>query len=265
MTALLQRFHLDELEAEAGHIMREVAAELERPVLLFSGGKDSIVLLHAEKASASLPLPADARRHGHNFPEVIEYRDRRVAELGERLVCLGATVDRQRPRRRADGPPRLRNQLQTTTLLDAMSRTSSTRRSAARGATRNAPRRADLLLPRRLRPVTQGPGARALELYNGKIARRAGARVPDLELDRVDVWQYVAREAGAPRSTTPTSVRCSSATDAHDLRRDRARRGRGAVHRVGSLPHRQRHDARAPCAARVSLFVVAGSASCVPA
>src|SRR6478609_1529503 len=81
--------HLDELESEAIHIMREVAAERERPVLLFSGGKDSIVMLRlAEKAfrPAKFPFPVMHVDTGHNFPEVVEYRDRRVAELGERLV-----------------------------------------------------------------------------------------------------------------------------------------------------------------------------------
>ena len=81
--------HLDELESEAIHIMREVAAERERPVLLFSGGKDSIVLLRlAEKAfrPARFPFPVMHVDTGHNFPEVIEFRDRRVAELGERLI-----------------------------------------------------------------------------------------------------------------------------------------------------------------------------------
>src|SRR5690242_21569880 len=80
--------HLDELEAEAIHIFREVAAELERPVLLFSGGKDSIVLLRlAEKAfrPGKFPFPIMHVDTGHNFAEAIEYRDRRVAELGERL------------------------------------------------------------------------------------------------------------------------------------------------------------------------------------
>jgi sulfate adenylyltransferase subunit 2 len=81
--------HLQVLEAEAIHVMREVAAELERPVLLFSGGKDSIVLLRlAEKAfrPARFPFPLMHVDTGHNFPEVIDFRDRRVAELGERLI-----------------------------------------------------------------------------------------------------------------------------------------------------------------------------------
>ena len=81
--------HLQVLEAEAIHIIREVAAEFEKPVLLFSGGKDSIVLLRlAEKAfrPGRFPFPVMHVDTGHNFPEAIEYRDRRMAELGERLI-----------------------------------------------------------------------------------------------------------------------------------------------------------------------------------
>src|ERR1700694_112623 len=87
--ALPSRSHLDWLESEAIHIMREVAAECERPALFFSGGKDSIVLLRlAERAfrPGRFPFPLLHIDTGHNFPEVIEFRDRRVAELGERLI-----------------------------------------------------------------------------------------------------------------------------------------------------------------------------------
>ena len=101
MTTRLQRSHLDELEAEGVHIFREVAAELERPVLLFSGGKDSIVLLRlAEKAfrPGKFPFPIMHVDTGHNFPEAIEFRDRRVAELGERLIVASVqeSIDKGR-------------------------------------------------------------------------------------------------------------------------------------------------------------------------
>ncbi|HEY5295008.1 MAG TPA: phosphoadenosine phosphosulfate reductase family protein, partial [Gaiellaceae bacterium] len=116
--------HLDELEAEAIHIMREVAAERERPVLLFSGGKDSIVMLRlAEKAfrPAKFPFPVMHIDTGHNFPEVVAYRDRRIAEMGERLVVASVqkSIDNGRVTEET-GPRASRNRLQTTTLLDAI-------------------------------------------------------------------------------------------------------------------------------------------------
>src|SRR5215211_7983336 len=116
--------HLDELEAEAIHIMREVAAERERPVLLFSGGKDSIVLLRlAEKAfrPGRFPFPVMHVDTGHNFPEVLEFRDRRMAQLGEQLIIARVqdSIDAGRVREET-GPRASRNRLQTTTLLDAI-------------------------------------------------------------------------------------------------------------------------------------------------
>ncbi|MFM9170518.1 MAG: sulfate adenylyltransferase subunit CysD, partial [Phycisphaerales bacterium] len=119
-----RRGHLRALEDEAVHVLRELAAERERPVLLFSGGKDSIVLLRlAEKAfrPARFPFPLMHVDTGHNFPEVIEYRDRRVAELGERLVVASVqdSIDRGRVTEET-GPRASRNRLQTTTLLDAI-------------------------------------------------------------------------------------------------------------------------------------------------
>ena len=194
--------HLDELEAEAIHIMREVAAELERPVLLFSGGKDSIVLLRlAEKAfrPGRFPFPLMHVDTGHNFPEVIEFRDRRVAELGERLVVASVqeSIDRGRVVEQT-GPRASRNQLQTTTLLDAMEEHGFD--AAIGGARRDEERsRAKERIfsfrddfgqwdPRAQRPELWS-------LYNGKIRKGEQVRVfPISNWTELDVWQYVARE-----------------------------------------------------------------------
>src|SRR5687768_12270520 len=116
--------HLDALEAESVHILREVAAEFERPVLLFSGGKDSIILLRlAEKAfrPGRFPFPVMHIDTGHNFPEVIEFRDRRVGEMGERLIVASVqeSIDKGRVKEET-GPRASRNRLQTITLLDAL-------------------------------------------------------------------------------------------------------------------------------------------------
>ena len=172
------------LEAEAIHVMREVAAELEQPVLLFSGGKDSIVLLRlAEKAfrPGRFPFPLMHVDTGHNFPEVIEFRDRRVAELGERLDRrLRAGVDRPRARRRGDRPARV---AQPAADDDAARR--DRRARLRRGLRRRAPRRgaragqgAHLLLPRRLRRLGPAPPApRAVEpLQRPHPPRRARPR-----------------------------------------------------------------------------------------
>src|SRR5689334_8584324 len=119
-----RRTHLRTLEDEAVHILRELAAERERPCLLFSGGKDSIVLLRlAERAfrPARFPFPLMHVDTGHNFPETLEYRDRRVAELGERLIVASVqeSIDKGRVSEET-GPRASRNRLQTTTLLDAI-------------------------------------------------------------------------------------------------------------------------------------------------
>src|SRR6476619_5797783 len=116
--------HLDELESEAIHIMREVAAEREKPVLLFSGGKDSIVLVRlAEKAfrPGRFPFPLMHIDTGHNFPEVIKYRDAMVQRLGERLIVASVqeSIDAGRVVEET-GPRASRNRLQTTTLLGAL-------------------------------------------------------------------------------------------------------------------------------------------------
>src|SRR5262245_45012928 len=110
--------HLDALESESVFIMREVAAEFERPVLLFSGGKDSIVLLRlAEKAfrPARFPFPIMHIDTGHNFSEVLEFRDRRVEELGEQLIVASVqeSIDKGRVKEEPGNPSR--NRLRTTT------------------------------------------------------------------------------------------------------------------------------------------------------
>jgi sulfate adenylyltransferase subunit 2 len=202
MTTSVQRSHLDELEAEAVHIMREVAAELERPVLLFSGGKDSIVLLRlAEKAfrPGRFPFPLMHVDTGHNFPEVIEYRDRRVAELGERLVVASVqeSIDKGRVVEQT-GPRASRNQLQTTTLLDAME---SNQFDAAIGGARRDEERSrakERIFSFRDDFGQWDPRAQRPELwnlYNGKIRKGEQVRVfPISNWTELDVWQYVARE-----------------------------------------------------------------------
>jgi sulfate adenylyltransferase subunit 2 len=194
--------HLDVLESEAIHIMREVVAERERPVLLFSGGKDSIVLLRlAEKAfrPARFPFAVMHVDTGHNFPEVIEFRDRRMAELGEQLIVASVqdSIDRGRVSEQT-GPRASRNQLQTTTLLDAIAEHGFD--AAMGGARRDEERaRAKERIFSFLDDFGQwNPRAQRPELwniYNARIRKGEHIRVfPISNWTELDVWQYIARE-----------------------------------------------------------------------
>jgi sulfate adenylyltransferase subunit 2 len=186
--------HLEQLEAEAIHIIREVAAELEKPVLLFSGGKDSIVLLHlARKAfrPGDVPFPVMHVDTGHNFPEVIEFRDRVVPDV--LVASVQESIDRGRVR---DEPSR--NQLQTTTLLDAIEEHGF---DAAFGGARRDEERARAKErvfsfrddfgqwdPRRQRPELW-------DLYNGRVRRGEHVRVfPLSNWTELDVWEYIRVE-----------------------------------------------------------------------
>ena len=194
--------HLRALEAEAIHIMREVAAEFERPVLLFSGGKDSIVMLRlAEKAFWPCPLPFPVMHvdTGHNFDEVLAFRDKRVAELGARLVVASVqeSIDKGRVREET-GPRASRNRLQTTTLLDAIEEHEF---DAAFGGARRDEEKArakERVFSFRDEfgqwdPKNQRP--ELWSLYNGRHRKGEHIRVfPLSNWTELDIWQYIAEE-----------------------------------------------------------------------
>jgi sulfate adenylyltransferase subunit 2 len=202
MTALLgvERTSLTDLEDESVHILREVVATFARPVLLFSGGKDSIVLLRlVEKAfwPGRIPFPVMHVDTGHNFPEVLEFRDRRVAEVGVRLIVASVqtSIDAGRVRER---PGQSRNPLQTVTLLDGIA---EHRFDAVLGGARRDEERARAKErvfsvrdefgqwdPRNQRPELW-------DLYNGRHSPGEHVRVfPLSNWTELDVWRYIRRE-----------------------------------------------------------------------
>jgi sulfate adenylyltransferase subunit 2 len=191
---------LDVLESEAIHIIREVAAEFDKPVLLFSGGKDSITALRlAEKAfwPARIPFPVMHVDTGHNFGEVLEFRDRRVAELGVQLIVASVqeAIDRGMVREEPNGS---RNRIQTPVLLEAVEKY---RFTALFGGARRDEEKARAKErvysfrdefgqwdPKNQRPELWG-------LYNGRIHLGESIRVfPLSNWTELDVWQYIARE-----------------------------------------------------------------------
>ena len=193
---------LEVLEAESIHIMREVAAEFERPVLLFSGGKDSIVMLAlAERAfwPAKVPFPVMHVDTGHNFPEVLDYRDRRVAEAGVKLVVASVqeSIDQGRVAEET-GRWASRNRLQTTTLLDAIE---EHRFDAVFGGARRDEEKArakERVFSFRDEfgqwdPKNQRP--ELWSIYNTRIRMGEHIRVfPLSNWTELDIWQYIARE-----------------------------------------------------------------------
>jgi sulfate adenylyltransferase subunit 2 len=194
--------HLDALEAESIHIFREVAAEFEHPVLLFSGGKDSAVMLKvAEKAfwPARLPFPLMHVDTGHNFAEVLDYRDRRVAELGAELVVASVQASIDAGRVTEDpGPKAIRNRLQSVTLLDAIEENGFDAVFGGGRRDEDKARAKERVYSFRDEfgqwdPKNQRP--ELWNLFNGRHRKGEHIRVfPISNWTELDVWQYIERE-----------------------------------------------------------------------
>ena len=193
--------HLARLESEAIHIMREVAAECANPALLFSGGKDSIVMLRlAEKAfrPGRFPFPLMHIDTGHNFPEVIAFRDARVAELGERLIVRTLDDSIAKGRVRLKSPDELRNPHQSVTLLDAIEEFGFDALFGGARRDEEKARAKERIFSFRdafgqWDPKNQRP--ELWSLYNTRVHQGEHMRVfPISNWTELDVWQYIARE-----------------------------------------------------------------------
>ena len=199
MAATQTLTHLDSLEAEAIHVIREIVGECDRPVLLFSGGKDSIVLAHLAALAftpAKPPFPLMHVDTGHNFPEVIAFRDRYVEKIGIRLVVASVqdSIDSGRAVEQT-GPRASRNRIQAVTLLDAISEHGF---DAAFGGARRDEERArakERIVsfrddfgqwdPKRQRPELW-------DLYNARVRRGEHVRVfPLSNWTELDIWRYI--------------------------------------------------------------------------
>src|SRR5829696_2170668 len=201
----MSKYHLDylgQLESEAIHIMREVAGQFEKPALLFSGGKDSITLVHiAEKAfrPGKFPFPLVHIDTGHNFEEIIRYRDELAARLGEKLIVrkVEDTI-RERGLREPGGKYPSRNPLQTYTLLDVIEEFEF---DACIGGARRDEEKArakERIFSVRNEFGQWDPKLQRPELwntYNGRIHKGANVRVfPISNWTELDIWNYIRRE-----------------------------------------------------------------------
>jgi sulfate adenylyltransferase subunit 2 len=193
--------HLDRLEAEAIHVLREVAGQCQNPALLFSGGKDSVCLLRlAEKAfrPGRFPFPLLHVDTGHNYPEVVAFRDRRAAELGERLIVRRVEASMKAGRVVLKHPGESRNRHQSVTLLDAIAEHEF---DACIGGARRDEEKArakERVFSFRDEfggwdPKNQRP--ELWRLYNARIHKGENIRAfPISDWTELDVWQYIARE-----------------------------------------------------------------------
>ncbi len=213
-TAVTRISHLDWLEAEAIHIMREVAAECSNPVLFFSGGKDSIVMLRlAEKAfrPGKFPFPLMHIDTGHNFPEVIQFRDERTAELGERLIVRSLEDSIAQGRIRLRRPDESRNAYQSITLLDAINEFGFDACFGGARRDEEKSRAKERMFSFRDEfgqwdPKNQRP--ELWSLYNTRVNKGEHMRVfPISNWTELDVWQYIEREKLAVPSIYYAHVR----------------------------------------------------------